>query len=89
MALIVGGNSFIIVADADLYFADSLLFSSWDALDSTTKPQALITSAGQINLLLSDECRLIPADPNSLVIPDDLASANAELAVPTDDLHGW
>lgn len=78
MALVIGVNSFITVADADLYFGDNLQNDSWAALSVGKKSQALITAAGQINFLLAPGCQFIIAEDD---INDDLANANAEYAL--------
>jgi len=76
MALVLDTNSFITIADANTYFNDNLRNDSWKALSGSTKQQALITAAGQINLLLKSDCKFGSGD-----ISVGLANANAELAL--------
>lgn len=49
MSLVVGTNSYISRANADTYFLDSLRNTSWSALSTTVKDQALITATRMID----------------------------------------
>jgi len=49
MALIVGVNSYISVADATTILADRFGLSDWDAADPVTKAQALVTATSAID----------------------------------------
>jgi len=49
MALTVGTNSFISVADADIYFSNRLDSTKWDDADTATKEQALIQATTILN----------------------------------------
>lgn len=51
MALIVGTNSYISVADADTYFTDRLFATAWTALSAGDKAKALIMATQQIDRL--------------------------------------
>lgn len=51
MALVVGTNSYISVADADLYFEGRLNTDAWDALDVPTKETSLIQATRQLDQL--------------------------------------
>jgi hypothetical protein len=44
MGLVVGTNSWVSVAEADIYFADRWNTSSWAGLSNTQKEQLLITA---------------------------------------------
>lgn len=50
MALVLGTNSYVDVATADLYFADRLDVAAWTDASEAQKPRALITAT----LLLDD-----------------------------------
>lgn len=78
MALVKGVNAFATVTEANTYFNDNLQFSSWDNLTATVKTRALITSASQINLSISDGCKL---PLNEADIIEELTNANIELAL--------
>lgn len=78
MALLIGVNSFITVAGADVYFMDSLLGGSWSPLSADQKSRGLVTAAQQINLLLTTDCKLPKAEVD---INASVATANAELAL--------
>ena len=51
MALVVGTNSYVSVADAGTYYDDSLRNANWDALDSATQSAALIDATRMIDRL--------------------------------------
>ena len=53
MALVVGTNSYISVADADAYFAGRLNSSKWNDADTATKETALIQATRTIDALYS------------------------------------
>lgn len=78
MALVKGTNSYSTVAEANTYFTDSLLFTSWNPLALTVKSRALITASGQISLLVKADCKL-PIDV--INISAHLANATMELAL--------
>lgn len=78
MALVVGTNAFISLADADSYFLDNLSHDSWISFTTTQRSRAIITSASQIDQLLINDCKL-PIDPGEIVAT--VAQANAELAL--------
>lgn len=44
MALVVGTNSYINVADADIYFEHAIHADAWDAAPAATKESALVTA---------------------------------------------
>jgi hypothetical protein len=50
MALVVGTNSYVTLAEAEAYFADRVNVAAWDEADSLVKEQSLITAAKQLNL---------------------------------------
>ena len=77
MALVVGTNSYISVADADIYFSDNLQFDSWDDLTNNKKSRALVTASGQISLAVIEECKLPFTPPTT----EELEHATAELAL--------
>jgi hypothetical protein len=52
MALIVGTNSYISVADAETYFADQLDSATWTAATADQKAKALIAATRNIDLQL-------------------------------------
>jgi len=49
MALVVGQNSYISVADADVYFSERLNTTPWQNADNTTKEAALIQATTMID----------------------------------------
>lgn len=49
MALTKGVNSYVTVAEADLYFADRLDASAWTSADATSKAQALVTATNVLD----------------------------------------
>jgi len=49
MALAKGTNSYVTVAEADAYFADSLNKTAWTSANSTQKAQALVTATSMID----------------------------------------
>lgn len=51
MALVVGTNSYVNVADTDVYFADRLGIAAWTASNATVKAQALITATSYLDNL--------------------------------------
>lgn len=57
MALVVGTNSYINVADAEAYFAERLHVDPWDTADADTKAKALITATRAIDRLLLVGCK--------------------------------
>ncbi len=79
MALEKGINSFITITESDAYFLDSLQNDSWIALSETTKSQALISAASQLNLKIDAAFKFPVADPSS--INNFLSLANAQLAL--------
>lgn len=68
MALNKGTNSYLDVADATAYFADTLFNANWLALliddgagnitDTTKQSQALVTASLQVNRYVIDTCKL-------------------------------
>jgi len=51
MALVKGTNSYVTLAEAELYFADRLNAASWLASDDSTKSQALIMATTMLDML--------------------------------------
>lgn len=49
MALVVGTNSYINVADADTYFDDAIHASAWEDSTSDTKAKALVTATRSLD----------------------------------------
>jgi len=50
MALVVGANSYISVADADTYFADRPYATDWDNADDADKVKSLIMATTKIDM---------------------------------------
>lgn len=78
MAVVVGTNSYISVADANTYFLDSLGADLWTASSAIVKGQGLVTASRQISLLVKTACKLPFVPP--LVITE-LGTATSELAL--------
>jgi len=78
MALVVGTNSYISLADADAYFVDSLRGAAWDMLTEDMRNKSLVTAARRIDPYVITDYKLpiVVAD-----IPVNLGQANAELAL--------
>jgi len=74
----VGGNSYVSVADADAYFADSLLGGEWIALSS--KDAALVSATRYLQVLGVENL-----DGSAIVIgetiPDAIKQATYELGL--------
>lgn len=84
MAVVVGTNSYISVADANTYFLDSLNSAVWSATATVTKGQALVTASRQISLLVKTACKL-PFTPPIGVPELETATSELALAFLTDD----
>jgi len=51
MALVKNTNSYVTLAEAEIYFADRLNADSWSASDDVTKSQALIMATTMLDML--------------------------------------
>ena len=58
MALVVGTNSYISVADADTFYQDNVSFDAWNALTTDQKSRGLVTASQQISMFVSEDCKL-------------------------------
>lgn len=74
MALTVGTNSYITVAEANTYFADTLYLESWDGLEN--KSAALVSAFNWLERVIAGRCTYNKADA-----PQSLKNAQAELAL--------
>ena len=77
-----GGNSFVTVAEADAYFADSLYSDSWTSVSS--KDAALVTATRYLCMLKlynTDGSLIIVGD----TIPEDVQYATHELGLYLND----
>jgi hypothetical protein len=79
MALSLGVNSYSTVADADIYFADSLGATAWTGASATDKANSLVSSSRKISLYVKDTCKLPLTPPitnvNLIVAAQELALA--------------
>jgi len=78
MALQLGVNSYVIVADADIYFSDSLNVDVWLLTDPAEKSKSLVTASRQISLYVKEDCKLPFTPP---LTNANLAAATQELAL--------
>jgi len=97
MALTVGTNSYINVADADLYFADRLNSDFWDTINPVTKKDlALIQATKMIDFQRFKGAKTVLTQAlsfprtgliddgvvvDSLVVPQKIIDATCELAL--------
>lgn len=78
MALVVGTNAYISVADADTYYADNINFDLWNAFSDDQKSRGLVTASQQISLFVAEDCKLPFTPP---LDNDALGSAASVLAL--------
>lgn len=92
MAITVGVNSYLSVADADTYFGERLYADDWTSADSTTKEKALVMArrfidqqqftgerTGEDQLLAWPRTGIAGVD--SSAVPQDVVDAQCELAL--------
>lgn len=58
MALVVGTNSYISIADADAFYGDHINFDLWNALTPDQKSRGLVTASQEISIFVVDDCKL-------------------------------
>ncbi|MDH5573399.1 MAG: hypothetical protein OEY89_16670 [Gammaproteobacteria bacterium] len=76
-ALVLGTNSFIKFADAQVYFSGRFGVADWLALSGDDQYRALITASHKINFMLKDEFKLGTITTYS----DQLKNATCEMAL--------
>ncbi len=79
MALTLGVNSYSTVADADVYFADSLGANAWVNAGLTDKANSLVSASRKVSLYVKGTCKLPLTPPitnlNLIVAVQELALA--------------
>lgn len=87
MALAVGVNSYVTVAEADTYFLDRYGYDLWSPLSNTAKEQALVSACLQMDAMC--EWYGYPTDPDQelafprdgeTTVPDAVKNAQCEIA---------
>lgn len=87
MALVVGDNTYLNEADADLYFASRYNSSAWTALDSPTKEILLQSATRALDLYCdwagykSDPSQLLEFPRNDNDVPEHVKIAECEIAL--------
>ncbi len=88
MALVVGTNTYISLADAEIYFTNRFGSSAWTALSNTDKEKLLLSATRLLDKYATFEGE--KADPDQLlefprygelIVPTDIISAQCEIAV--------
>lgn len=75
MALLLGTNTFVTLADSDLYFTDQLGGEAWTDLPETDKEKALIAAWQKINAACAYEFSADSAPENVKIAQCELANA--------------
>jgi len=88
MSLIVNGNSYVDVSQADEYFSDKFGYDEWEGLGNDVKEKLLISAAQQLDALClwygepvdPDQAMAFPRTPNADPVPDKVKAAQCEMA---------
>lgn len=97
MTITVGTDTYVTVEEADAYYAQSLDFDTWDALDTTQKERALVTATRTLDRqvwqgtktdplqdLQWPKTNVVDRDGNvldPLIVPEDIKTAEIVLAL--------
>ena len=88
MAITVGTDTYVTVAEADAYFAARYGFDSWTSLDTPTKEKSLASATQILDLscawygskVVSDQLLAFPRLPDADPVPQAVKDAQCELA---------
>ena len=95
MSLVVGDNTYITLANADIYFTNRFGSASWTALSNALKEQALLSATRLLDGYSdwagdkTDENQLLEFPRNGdLSVPGDIITAQCEIAISIADNGG-
>ena len=88
MAIVVGTDTYLTVADSDTYFASRYGFDDWAGLGTTVKEQALVSATQLLDLMCDwygvkvDDAQALafPRYPDATPVPQEVIDAQCEIA---------